>query len=564
MLTILAIGVILLFILGAPVFAVMLALGIIGAASTARGGFIEDFGGQLADVFRLGNSVHADTLSTIPLFILAGYLMAESKTADRMVRFARAMLGWLPGGLAVVTIWACALFTTFSGASGVTIVALGGLIMPALLKEHYPRRFSLGLVAGTGSVGLMFPPALPLFVYGTVYGMADQFITKGQSGFETTRFLFAGIVPGLVLLFILSAFAVVVAVRRKVPRQGFDLRELGNSFVVALPEIAIPFLVIGALASGILVPEIAAITALYVLVIETALYRDLKLRSLWGLVRESMALVGAIFIIIFAAQALTNYLVTAEVPDKLVEWITSHMDSKWTFLLALNVMLIFVGMVMDIFSAIVIVVPLIAPAAHEFGIDPFHLGVIFLLNLEIGYLTPPVGLNLFITSFKFQRPIGEVIRATLPFLAAMILALALVTYIPALTVVPEPERRGTLGTLVALVDEGVERANSVDEVTLPDGTVKRRADCPGNVAGVNRCANLFAEVTECRRKPAAEAADCEQQVIEAFLAAEAVRDLDDDLGLDLDDLDLDGLDGLEGDGDSDSGAGAGDDLDIEL
>jgi C4-dicarboxylate transporter, DctM subunit len=541
MLLLLAIGVIVLFLLGAPVFAVMLALGIVGAASTARGGFIEDFGGQLVDVFKLGNSVHADTLSTIPLFILAGYLMAESKTADRMVRFATAMLGWLPGGLAVVTIWACALFTTFSGASGVTIVALGGLIMPALLKEQYPRRFSLGLVAGTGSVGLMFPPALPLFVYGTVYGMADQFITKGQSGFETTRFLFAGIVPGLVLLFILSAFAVVVAIRHNVPRSRFDLGELGRSFVVALPEIAIPFLVIGALASGILVPEIAAITALYVLIVEVGLYRDLKLRSLWGLVRESMALVGAIFIIIFAAQALTNYLVTAEVPDKLVDWITAHMDSKWTFLLALNVMLIFVGMVMDIFSAIVIVVPLIAPVAHEFGIDPFHLGVIFLLNLEIGYLTPPVGLNLFITSFKFQRPIGEVIRATLPFLFAMILALGLVTYIPALTVVPEAERRGTLTALVAMVDEGVERANSVDQVTLPDGTVKNRSDCPTNNAGVNRCANLFAEVTECRRKPAAEAAGCEAKVIDDFLAAEKVRDIDTNLDIDLDDLDLDDL-----------------------
>lgn len=542
MMTVAVIALLALFALGAPVFAVMVGFAFMGAAHTAREGVLSEFAAELGEIARLGTGEPAQVLSTIPLFILAGYVMAESRTADRMVRFAQATLGWLPGGLAVVTIMACAIFTTFTGASGVTIVALGSLLMPSLLKEKYPERFSLGMIAGTGSVGLLFPPALPLFVYGTVYGVNDQ-LTGGNSGFSTDRFLFAGIVPGLVLIGLLAIMAIAVAVYRKVPRHRFDAAEWGKSLVIAFPELILPFLIIGALVTGVMIPEIAALTVLYVLLIETLLYRDLKIGSLWRIIRESMALVGAIFIIIFAASALTNYFVTAEVPTMLVDWLSKHVDERWKFLLALNLFLIVVGMMMDIFSAIVIVVPLITPLAKQYGVDPFHLGVIFLLNLEMGYLTPPVGLNLFITSFKFQRPVIEVVRATVPFILVMLVALGLVTYVPALTVVPEAKRTGRLSNLVDMVHEANEALSSVHELTLPDGKVKNFVDCKTDPNQL-QCEELFAAVTECRKKAmGAKGTECETKAIAAYVEATTDDwgdDDDDDWGDDDDDAESDG------------------------
>ena len=270
MLTLLLVAVVVMLAIGAPIFAVMIAATVVGVASLPRGLFVE-FGGPISDILKLGSGEQAAILLTIPLFIFAGYLMAESKTADRVVRFAQALLGWLPGGLAIVTIFACAIFTVFTGASGVTIVALGGLLLPALLKEGYPQRFSLGLVAGTGSVGLLFPPALPLFIYGTVYGMAAQTASDTGSGemqlisFSTDRFLVAGVVPGMVLCAILCIYAVAVAIARNVPRQTFVFRELARSFVVAIPEISIPFVIVATLVTGLLtISEAAALTALYV------------------------------------------------------------------------------------------------------------------------------------------------------------------------------------------------------------------------------------------------------------------------------------------------------------
>ncbi len=546
MLLLLALCVIVLFLLGAPIFAVMIGLAAVGSLALPRE-FSAEFNGTMAEIARMGTGESAQVLATIPLFIFAGYIMAESKTADRLVRVAQAGLGWLPGGLAVVTILACAIFTTFTGASGVTIVALGGLLMPSLIQERYPERFATGLVAGTGSVGLLFPPALPLFVYGTVFGLQES-LAKSSSGFETDRFLFAGVVPGAVLIGILAGVAIVVAIIRRVPRRPFSPAAFamamvgsyaerdGNGRIVklgtALPEIIIPFLVIFLIANGVAIPEVAAMTVVYVAVLEIGIYRDLPLTRLWRLIRESMGLAGAIFIIIFAAAAFTNYLVTAEVPQEMVEWISAHVESKWAFLLALNVLLIAVGMIMDIFSAIVVVVPLIAPMARQFGIDPYHLGVIFLLNLEIGYLTPPVGLNLFITAYKFQKPVAEVIRATLPFLLAMIVALGLVTYIPALTVVPPAKRTGRLDNLLVLVQEGRRSLDYVQEVTLPDGKVKRFDDCRALSAFErNNCETLFADVTQCRRDAGGMAnSDCERDVIATFLSDQSIEfDLDTEL-----------------------------------
>jgi C4-dicarboxylate transporter, DctM subunit len=538
--------------LGAPIFAVMIGGTALGAMSLPRDMMVE-FGGPLADLFRMGTGEQASILSTIPLFIFAGYLMAEAKTADRLVRFAQALIGWLPGGLAVVTVFACAVFTVFSGASGVTIVALGGLVMPALLKQGYPQKFAMGLIGGTGSVGLLFPPALPLFIYGTIYGMAAQ--TSSDTGvgemklieFSTERFLFAGIVPGMVLCGIICIYAVAVAVVRKVPRQKFSWRELADSVLVAVPELAIPGLIVVSLATGTLtVPETAAVTAVYVFLLETVLFRDIALPQMPRIVKESMALVGAIFIIILCATALTNYFVTAKVPNALVEWITSTIESKWAFLLALNVMLLFVGMLMDIFSAIVVVVPLITPTAMRYGIDPYHLGVVFLLNLELGYLTPPVGLNLFITSFKFNQPVTAVIRATAPFLLMMVVALGVVTYVPALTIVPPAKRAGRISTLVKTISDAQKRETMPDSITLPDGKKLAFSDCEAMADQMQQlsCRGLFRSYGECADDA------CRAKAVQLYIE-ETSDDVWDEQGgeeggdLDLDDLDLDNDDSVE-------------------
>jgi tripartite ATP-independent transporter DctM subunit len=460
-------------------------------------------------------------MSTIPLFIYAGYILAESGTADRLVRFANALLGWIPGGLAIVTIGTCALFTVFTGASGVTIIALGGVLMPALVRVGYPEKFSVGLIAGTGSVGLLFPPALPLFIYGTVYGLTNL----DPEIWDTRRFLFAGIVPGLVLIGMLSAVAIAVAIWKKLPRQKFAFKELAESFLLALPELFVPFGVILGLAKGFGLPEIAALTVVYVILLEVGISRLLVMFGvkwgkpldplvLWTTTREAMAMVGAIFIIIFASTALTNFMVTAKVPDLLVHWTQEHVEQKWVFLLAINILLLVVGTVMDIFSAIVVVLPLIGPIAKAYGIDPYHLGVIFLLNLEVGYLHPPVGLNLFITSVKFNRPITEVMWATMPFLGTMIAALLIVTYVPALTEisVPEPERTGTVNNMIYMVHQQAEEGRAVKEVKIVDaaGTelkdvkgqpiVKKLADCNTLTDETKKtaCQQVFIDVSNCQ------------------------------------------------------------------
>jgi C4-dicarboxylate transporter, DctM subunit len=534
MLTILLVILLVAFVSGAPLFVIMAGSAALGALDVVDSThtFNENFDNMTASLYGVGTGDQSTVLSTIPMFIYAGYLLAESRTADRLVRFANALLGWAPGGLAIVTIGVCALFTVFTGASGVTIVALGGLLMPALVKQGYPQKFSLGLIAGTGSVGLLFPPALPLFVYGTVCGLTQQWPEE----WNTERFLFAGVVPGLVLLAMISAVAVTVALVKKLPRQKFDAAELAKSFLAALPELAIPFLVIGGLAAGFRLPEISALTVVYVVLLETVVLRMIKWRTMWKVSRESMALVGAIFVIIFASTALTSYLDLAQVPQKLVEWTRSHVDSKIVFLLAINGILLIVGTVMDIFSAIVIVLPLLAPIAKSYGIDPYHLGVIFLLNLEVGYLHPPVGLNLFITSLKFQRPITEVMWATIPFLVTMIVALLVITYVPQLTVVPDPPRTSTASVMIDIAHSAFEEGRSVKEVTLvmSDGTpitdkdgkpiVRLAADCDKR-DGVERdkCKTLFTDVSKCQRESAADAACVPKAIAEWVVGNDALN-----------------------------------------
>ncbi len=363
------------------------------------------------------------TLVAIPLFTFAGYMLAESKAPTRLVNLARAVFGSIPGGLGVVTLVTCALFTAFTGASGVTIIALGGLLYPILLKEQYPERFALGLVTTSGSLGLLFPPSLPLILYSVV------------ATISVDKLFAAGIVPGLILVVVLAAFAIQRGAAFHVPRTPFRWPAVRSAARAAVWELPLPVVVIGGIYSGTFTAtEAAAVTAFYVFVVEFFVYRDLSLKTdLARVMKDSMLLVGAILMIIGVAMGLTNYLIDQEVPGKLFDFSREFITSPVMFLVVLNLFLIVVGMMMDIFSAIIVIVPLIRPIAEAYGIDQVHLGIIFLTNLEIGYLTPPVGLNLFISSLRFDRPVFSVVRATLPYIAILLVALLLITYIPGLS-----------------------------------------------------------------------------------------------------------------------------------
>jgi C4-dicarboxylate transporter, DctM subunit len=363
------------------------------------------------------------TLVAIPLFTFAGYTLAASNAPTRVVNLARALFGSIPGGLAVVTLVTCALFTAFTGASGVTIIALGGLLYPILLHEQYPEKFTLGLVTTSGSLGLLFPPSLPLILYALV------------SAISVDKLFAAGVVPGFILLIVLGGFAIQRGVHYKIPRTPFTWGTARSALRQAAWEMPLPVVIVGGIYSGIFTAtEAAAVTAFYVFIVEFFVYRDLSWKKDIGRVmKDSMLLVGAILMIIGVAMGLTNYLVDQEVPVRLFEFTKTYISSATMFLVVLNAFLIVVGMMMDIFSAIIVVVPLIKPIADAYGIDQIHLGIIFLTNLEIGYLTPPVGLNLFISSLRFDRPVFTVVRATLPYIGILLLALILITYVPELS-----------------------------------------------------------------------------------------------------------------------------------
>jgi len=361
-------------------------------------------------------------LVTIPLFTLAGVVLAETGASRRLVAVSRALLGWMPGGLAIVCVATSALFTTFTGGSGITIVAVGGLLLPALLEEKYPQRFSLGLVTAGGSLGLLLPPSLPIIIYGVV------------AHIDIESLFIAAFLPGLVTLAVLSVYCGLSYRANHLRSPPFEARAALVALWAAKWELLLPAALLAGLGFGVLrIHEAAAFTALYVLVIELVVYRELRLRDVPRVIRKCVSLVGAILIVMAAAIGFTAYLIQANIPQLVLESMQTFISSKWTFLLLLNVLLIFVGMLMDIFSAIIVVVPLIAPVAAHFGINPYHLGAVFLLNLEIGYLAPPVGLNLFLCSFRFERPMAEVYRAVAPFIVVLLVCLGIVTYAPGLS-----------------------------------------------------------------------------------------------------------------------------------
>jgi C4-dicarboxylate transporter, DctM subunit len=400
---------------GAPIFAIL------GGAAVAL--FMSEGVSPATVLIETYALSVSPTLPAIPLFTLAGFLLAEGNASARLLRVFRSWFGWIPGGTAVVCAFLCSFFTIFTGGSGVTILALGGVLYPALLRDGYRERFSLGLMTAAGSLGLLLPPALPLILYGVVAQIPIEDLFIG------------GILPGLLLTTLVAAWGVREGIVSGAGRHGFVLREAFASIWAAKWELAMPLVVLGAMFSGFATAvESAALVAVYALVVQAVVHRDLSLRrDLLRVLTECAVVVGGVLVILGVAVGFTNYLVGAQVPARMLEWSQEHIGSRFVFLLALNLFLIVVGWLMEIFAAIVVVVPLIVPLGAAFGIHPVHLGIIFIANLELGFLTPLVGINIFLASYRFNRPVLEVARAALPMMGILGIGVLLITYVPWLT-----------------------------------------------------------------------------------------------------------------------------------
>ena len=402
---------------GAPIFAVL------GGAAVLL--FMIDavpIAAVPVETYRLAVS---PTLPAIPLFTLAGFLLAEGKAADRLVGVFRGLFGWIPGGTAVAATVVCAFFTVFTGGSGVTILALGGLLFQTLSKDGYRERFSLGLLTASGSLGLLLPPALPLILYGIVAEVPIRDLFLG------------GMLPGILLVALMAAWGAREGWVTGAGRTPFDARQAVRALWRAKWELVLPFLLVVSILGGLATPvEASALAVAYALFVQCVIHRDVHpLRDLPDVLRRCVVLVGGVLIILCVAMGFTSYLVDAQVPSRLLELVRAEIHSPLVFLLVLNVFLLLVGCLMDIFSATVVVVPLIVPLGMAFGIDPVHLGIIFIANLELGYLTPPVGLNLFLASYRFEKPLVEVYRAAIPMLVILGVGVLLITYLPWLTTV---------------------------------------------------------------------------------------------------------------------------------
>jgi tripartite ATP-independent transporter DctM subunit len=404
----------LLALLGAPLFAII--------ATSAMVGFYRDDTDLMNMALEIQSIADLPFLAAIPLFTFAGYVLSESDAPKRLVRLTSAMIGWMPGGLALVALAACAFFTAFTGASGVTIIALGAILYPALKHDGYDDKFNLGLVTSSGSLGLLFAPSLPLILYGVIAEVSidDLFL--------------AGIMPGMVMLAMLSAWSLWVNRHNRRSLASFSWAEARSALRESIWEIPLPFVVLGGIYSGYLaVSEAAAVTALYVLVVEVLIHREIPLREMPRIIRASMVLVGGILVILGVSLASTNYMISAGIPQMLLEYVSSLVSSPVNFLILLLIFLLILGAILDIFSAIVLVVPLILPIAAQYDVHPVHLGIVFLAAMQLGYMTPPVGLNLFIASYRFDKPIMHVYSATFPFLIILLFSVILIAFWPGLS-----------------------------------------------------------------------------------------------------------------------------------
>ncbi len=406
-------------LLGAPVFTVMGSLALLL--------FFKDQTPVAAVSLEIYRLIASPTLPAIPLLTAAGYVLAEGQASTRLLRLFRSLFGWLPGGLAVMVAALLAVFTTFTGGSGVTIIALGGLVMPMLLKDRYSESFSTGLVTASGSLGLLFPPSLPVILYSVVASQRDMSVPADE-------LYVAGLLPGLLMVALVVAWAMWQG-RSAGERQAFAVREVFASAWNAKWELALPVCIVYLFASGrASMVETAAAALFYAAFVSVVITRDITVTK--GLVQalaKSAVLTGSVLILLSAAMGTTSYIVDAQIPDLLLGWVKEHIHSPLVFLLALNVLLLVVGCLVDLFSAIVVLAPLIAPMGAAFGIDPVHLGVIFIANLELGFLTPPVGMNLFLSSSRFGKPLLQVYKDAFPFLLILAIGVLLITYVPAMS-----------------------------------------------------------------------------------------------------------------------------------
>ena len=403
-------------LLGAPLFSIIAASAMLGFERTGI-----DLSVMGIEFFGIAQT---PILLAIPLFTFAGFVLGEGGAPKRLVRLSRALLGWLPGGLGMLAIVVCALFTAFTGASGVTIIALGALFVPALAQAGYAQRFNLGLITASGSLGLLFAPSLPLILYGVI---AEQPIDA---------LFLAGLLPGTLMVAVLCAYSYYQNRHLRIQSDAVSGREIARALIAAKWELPLPVVVLGGIYSGYFaVSEAAAVTTAYVLLVEFVVLREIPVSRLAGLMRESMVLVGAIFVILGMSLASTNYMIDIGIPQQLFGLISEYVETDTGFLIALLAFLLVLGAILDIFSAIVLVVPLMLPVATQFGIDPIHLGIVFLAAMELGYLTPPVGLNLFISSHRFEKDVTEIYWATLPFLLVLFVSVLVIAFWPDLSLV---------------------------------------------------------------------------------------------------------------------------------
>jgi C4-dicarboxylate transporter, DctM subunit len=401
---------------GAPLFLVISAAALLCFQSLGI-----DLSVVIIEMYRLAAS---PILIALLLFAFAGYVLGESQASKRLVRFSTALMGRTPGGMAIVSLITCAFFTALTGASGITIVALGGLMLPALIGDKYPEKFSLGLLTTCGSLGLLFPPSLPLIIYAMV---ADV---------NTADLFLAGVVPGALMLLLLSLYSMVQGIRSGTTsaHARFSFREILGALREAIWEVLLPVVVLGGIFSGYLaLSEAAAVTAIYVLLVEMVIHREVGLKELPSTILRTVMMVGAIVVILGASLAFNSFLIDQQVPNKILAFMRTHIESKFAFLFILNLFLLGVGCVLNIFSALVIVVPLIVPIAKSYDVNLVHLGIIFLTNLQIGYSLPPIGMDLLIASLRFDKSVIYLYYASLPFIAILLVTLAFITFFPPLS-----------------------------------------------------------------------------------------------------------------------------------
>lgn len=406
-------------LLGTPLFIVIAASGFFSLYMEGI-----DPSALIIELYKLA---HTPTLPAIPLFALAGYLLAASHAPRRLVHLSDALLGWLPGGLAVIALMVSAVFTALTGATGLTIIALGGLLFPALQLEKYPEKFSLGLLTTSGTLGLLFPPSFAIILYAVVARV------------NIDHLFLAAILPGLLMILFLSLFSVWKGLQAGVARPRFSTRGVLKALRESFWELPLPFVVLGGIYGGyVAISEAAVLTVLYVLIVEMAIYRDIRFSDLVPIILKSSVLVGGILIILGVSFGLTNMLITEEIPTKILDFMKSHVESPWVLLLSLNLFLLAAGCLLGTFPALILLVPLILPVGQAYGLHPIHLGVILLTNLEIGASLPPLGINLFVSSIRFERPVLELYRASIPFILILLACLAVITYWPPLSLVLLP------------------------------------------------------------------------------------------------------------------------------